>query len=126
MEKYNQILKMLNASSLEDRKLGLAIVESLNFEKNSAMVLCLYKHDPRHAEWPSKITSRLPDIIADKRTGFFDRIHSYLLKKQAGKEEMQLFSDIVSQRLLEVVREAGFTLIDKLEVTLSPIPLYDI
>jgi hypothetical protein len=124
---YESLEKMILSSDVENRVMAINVLDSVDFNKNIAMILLIYKATKDKDLW-KEIAPNLYNKINKVRkvdeknlnhSLTFREILDVLKQKNCGEKDINIFLKAVSLVLLKDLSEYGFDFIETLDITIK-------
>ena len=125
---YESLEKMILSSDVENRVMAINVLDSVDFNKNVAMILLIYKATKEKDLWKEIAPSLYNKINrirknVDKNFVYnsltFREILDILKEKNCGEKDINIFLKAVSLVLLKDLSEYGFDFIESLDITIK-------
>ena len=129
IEKYQNIVSMLQSTDAENHTVALGIIDTLKFDKNKLQILLMLKHSkagPKTwAEHAPKAWKKIEDlhekgIIGDiNRNLTYKQILSIITKLKLEPDEFDFYMADFSNYLMEQVKSLGYDFIESMEIKIK-------
>jgi len=129
IEKYQNIINMLQSPDKENQNVGLAIIDELKFNDNITKILLMLKHSTAgHKAWEEhapKVWEKLNILQADGVIGDIERHLTYkqvlssITMLKVKPEEFEFYMQDFSNYLLHQIKSMGYDFIESMDIQLK-------
>jgi hypothetical protein len=116
---YEEVLKMLNSSDKESCLLGMAIIDSVDFNQNIVCIMLLYKNSTcERKDWESElphIVKKIVKLNGDEKVTY-NSIFKMFKRISVPMDQIELYMKTLNSFILSVFKESGYDYIESITV----------
>lgn len=122
-ENYKSVLEMLNSSDEANIKMGISILENVDFNKNLTKILMLKKKCnlsiSQWQDYSAKLTKKFKKIGVAEKPMLYKQILKLIIENKQSAEDIQFFLDEFANHVFGTIKNLGFDFIEDIDISIK-------